>query len=98
MATLRRSRRRHLLGAIGLYGYSEPRTVVPDVEYGSQSSGPAVHGRVAHLRPGNGEPESSRLRCLVSERSHYSRIAAVEQRVPAGHQPGYLYLESSADG
>ena len=88
-----RSGRRYLLGPLRLHRHSESRAVLPDDEHRRESGGPAVDGRVADVRPGHREPESARIRGAVSRRADHGRSAAVEQRLPAGHQSGHVHLE-----
>ncbi len=92
-----RSGRRYLLGPLGVHRHSQSRAVLPDDEHRRQSGGPSFHGRMAHLRAGHGESESSGLRGAVSHRADHRGPAAVEQRISSGDQPGHVHLEPCPD-
>ncbi len=48
-------------------------------------AGPAQHGRLGHLRPGQRVPEPARLRRAQQRHDSARRLGLLQQRLPAGH-------------
>ena len=72
------------------HGPAESRTVAVPDELRREAAGPAVHGIVAHLRAGHGEPESAGLRRALSGTAG-GGPAALELDLPARGLSGHLH-------